>query len=415
MKSNRTRLVAGTVSAIVLSAPLALAFVPSLIITNLTGTMHVVQDAPCGDAVDARTSIAGGRMDITPSLVRGDVIGAPVLFHLTRADVFFTPFSVPINCFGLSATVDFREIGVRLASAVTFPGEAVGGPDERLYRFSIPKEQIALYKSVLDNAPFSQPETIYVRPSEDITGLIDLRGGTVQMHVALASRLRLRLGCVRNRCLIDETFDGTQTAEVSGLIHVPGTDTDRDRVVDLYDNCPLVANPTQSPVATPVITAPRNVTLNSCQVDDVVLADASDVCNARPVALDSNAPARFGPGRTVVRWRANDGIDPIVTAQTVVRVTDRTPPSVSCTAVPATTAAGLFRVSAADDCAGRTTVRLGSYSLADEEVIRITQTTRPGVRLVGRFGGIRHFQVGPGDGVIRATDAAGNAASVACQ
>jgi hypothetical protein len=415
MKSNRTRLVAGVVSAMVLSSPLAMAFVQPLIFTNLTGTLRIVQGVPCGGVVDVSTSIADGRMDITPSLQRGDAIG-PALFHLTRLDLFFTPFSVTHECNGIKATAEFREIGVRLARSVRFRAEAIGGREDQQYRFSIPKEQFLIFESVLDNAPVQQPETSYRRPSEDVTGLIDLRRGTAELHIVLSSKLRFRAGCVGNRCVIDEEREGVQTTDVSGIRHVPGTDRDADGVPDLSDNCPRVPNTNQSPVATPVITAPPDVTLTSCQATSIGTARAEDRCNGRPVAIFNNAPVRFTVGPNRVTWSGNDGIDPIVTDEQTVTVTgDSTPPSPSCTAVRAP--GGSFRVAGNDNCAGPTTLKLGSFTLGDHEVIQIQETGKPGVRLLGTVGPdqIRHFQVGKGEATVIATDAAGNSARAACR
>jgi hypothetical protein len=213
MNSNRTRLVAGVWSAILLSAPLALALTPNLILTNFAGTLRIAQHVPCGGVVDASTSIAGGLMDITPSQGRNGV-----QFHLTRLEVTYAPFAVQHECNGIRATADFREIGVRLAAAVKFTGEPIGNPDDLQYRFSIPKDQFLMFHSVVDNAPVQQPQTGYKRPSEDVTGVIDLRRGTTQLHVALTSRLRFRAGCVGDRCVIDEELSGTQTTFVTASV-----------------------------------------------------------------------------------------------------------------------------------------------------------------------------------------------------
>ena len=80
MNSNRTRLLAGIVSAIVLSAPLAQALAPNLTLTNFTGTLRIAQGVPCGGVVEAKTTVAGGRMDIAPVIARGEVVGQ---FYLT--------------------------------------------------------------------------------------------------------------------------------------------------------------------------------------------------------------------------------------------------------------------------------------------------------------------------------------------
>ena len=411
MRSMHTRLLAGTVMAIVLSAPSAQAQVRGLTLTNLKGTLHVTQGVPCGGVVEATTSIAGGRMDVTPLLSRSDAIG-PVQFHLSRLEMFYTPFSVQHSCHGIEATADFREIGVRLANAVTFRGDPIS---PTRYRFTIPREQFGISESVLNNLPVPQPERAYRRPSEDVTGEIDLSRGTALLHIALVSRLRFRAGCVGPFCAIDEEHDGRQVTEISAIGYAPTRDVDHDGVVDLYDNCPLVPNPTQSPVATPILTPPPDVTVSSCQSPDIGTATAGDVCHARPVAITNNAPAKFSIGPNLVTWRASDGIAPPVFAQQQVTVAgpDTTAPTLSCTP---TAHPRQHRVTAADDCGSRLSLKLGSFSLDNGEVIQIEETGKPGVRFLGTVGNdrIRHFQVGKGQGLVMATDDAGNVARAAC-
>ena len=60
---------------------------------------------------------------------------------------------------------------------------------------------------------------------------------------------------------------------------------------------------------------------------------------------------------------------------------------------------------------------VGSFVLANGETIKLTQTPgKSGVKFVNTMGPeqIRHFQVGPGEPVITATDGAGNNTSVTC-
>jgi hypothetical protein len=219
MTSKRIRLVTGVLMATVLSAPLAMALASRLTFNSLQGTLHVVQRVPCGGLVDLTTTIAGGRMDITPlQQHRGD---PEAQFELARLSLFVTPFTLQHECLGVTATAEFREIGIRLASTVRFSGQPIGIPEDRQYRFSIPKNDVLLFASVLDNLPVKQPETQYRRPSEDVTGVIDLRRNTAQLHVVLASNLRFRVGCVDGRCLIDERAAGTQTADITAAIVSP--------------------------------------------------------------------------------------------------------------------------------------------------------------------------------------------------
>ena len=220
MNTKRLRSVAGILSAMVLSAPVALAYIPSLVFTDLGGSLQIVQDVPCGNVVNVSTPIAGGRMEVIP-LAGMRTGGVDAGFQLTHMELSFAPFAVQHQCKGIRATAEFRAIGAQLVKAVSFTGEALGAPEDQIYRFTIPKEEFLIFESVVDNAPVPQPQTAYKKPSEDVTGLIDLRQGTTQMQVVLTSELRFRAGCVGNRCRIDEVRQGTQTTNVRAAIQVP--------------------------------------------------------------------------------------------------------------------------------------------------------------------------------------------------
>ncbi len=409
MNTKQTVLVAAAVSAMMISAPRAHAEGSRpLIVTAPTGTVRIQQALPCGDPVDGTRPIAGGWIEVTPA-----VVSERVMITLSRVEMFLTPFSVHRACAGIDATAEFSEIGVRLASGVTVAAVAGTGDAAGQYSFTIPKDQFLIYESILDNVGGRQPERAFQKPNEDVTGVIDLRKQTVQIHVALASQLHFRAGCVGDRCAIDVVKDGTQTADIVGAITPPTQDRDGDGRPDVLDNCPLVANPSQSLVATPIFRAPSDVTLYSCRDHSLGTPTAADICHARPVLIKNNAPAQFAVGRNVVTWTGNDGVDPVVGASQTVTIVDTTAPTVSCTSV--NPAAFTFQVAGSDDCAGATTLRLGSYTIANGEVIAIQTTAEYGVRLVRSTDGIRHFLVGRGQGVIMATDAAGNAARAVCQ
>ena len=224
MKTQLTLLVAGILSAIAWTGPPASAADQQpLVITDLRGAVRTQLTLPCGDSVDETTRIEAGRMDIRPEILMREREIVSVLFDLTRLDLFLTPFAVHRACAGIDATAAFREIGVRLAGSVRFPGQEVGAPGSGQYRFIIPKEQFLIYESIVDNAPVPQPETRYQRPSQDVFGVIDLPRKTVQLHVVLNTKVRFRVGCVRGgRCLIDQKEDVTQTADlvaVGGSCH----------------------------------------------------------------------------------------------------------------------------------------------------------------------------------------------------
>jgi hypothetical protein len=326
--------------------------------------------------------------------------------------MFFTPFSVQHECLGLKVDVQFLQIGVQLANTIRFTGQSLG--DGR-YHFVIPKREFLMYQSVVTDLPVPQPTDAYKRPSEDVTGELDLRRGTAGLHIVLSTRLRFRLGCVHKRCVIDEIKEGTQTTDVTGRLFHPGTDSDADGVGDLKDNCPLVPNPTQSPIATPVLTPPADLTVGSCQPSSIGTAKADDVCRDRPVAISNNASPKFVIGPNIVEWRATDGIDPPVFARQQVTVSgpDTRPPTLACTPVGHPRR---YRPTAEDDCGGRLTLKLGTFVLENGEEIQIEETGKPGVRLIGTVGkfGIKHFQVGKGESLVLATDDSGNIARAAC-
>jgi hypothetical protein len=307
MRTNRTLLVTVVATGMMLSAAVASAASQSLTITNLQGTVRIAQDLPCDQTVQVDTTIQSGHLDLAYQIQREGV-----LLDFARLDVFITPFSVEGNCDGVGASVNFREIGLKLASAVIFPGEPVGGLEDRLYRFRIPKEQFLLFESVLDDSGAPQPKTLYKRPSEDVTGLIDLgRNKSVQLHVVLTDEVQFKAGCERNRCLIDETHTGTTTSDVLAAV-IPGP----------------------------------------------------------------------------------------------------TPPIVSCT--PTAPPGSTFNVFASDETA--VVIKLGTFTLANEETFQLQETGQPGVRLVETSRtGVRHFQVGPGEAFVTATDTEGNVAIAFCK
>src|SRR5262245_9096241 len=177
MKTTRMLLVAGAVTAVVLSAPIANAVVfRPLVVNNPTGAVHIQQGLPCGGQLDPTRSIIGGRIDVTPSAIPPPprVDAAPqIFFNLTRMDLLLEPFSVRHQCRGIEVTAEFYEIGLQLARAVVVPGEE-DGPGTGRFRFTIPKDQFLVYQSVRDNFPFPQPERMYKKPSEAVTGVIDL-------------------------------------------------------------------------------------------------------------------------------------------------------------------------------------------------------------------------------------------------
>jgi hypothetical protein len=176
--------------------------------------------------------------------------------------------------------------------------------------------------------------------------------------VVLGTRVTFRAGCVPGLgCVINETHNGTLTADLAGTIVFP--DADGDGVPDRTDNCKFTANPTQATVATPTLTPPPAVTLDSCLSRNFGVAAAADVCNGLPVTVTSDAPTQFDLGANLVTWRAADSMSRVATATQTVTIVDTTPPTF--TSVPPNVfmnncgPASLGLPTATDDCAGQPT------------------------------------------------------------
>jgi hypothetical protein len=371
------------------------------VVVNLAGSLHIEQDIPC-EFVDKRTAVSGGQILLSPA--EGLDVGGGKLFALSQANVTFAPFSVTGSCAGISRTRHYDAVGVQLARAVSFTAVPIAG---NAYAVTIPKDDFLVYEtSIVDG----EPEVGYKRPSQDVTGAIDLATRIVTMHVVLATRIHFEAGCAFGHCLIDETDDGTLTADISGVLMLP--DVDADGVPDRDDNCKFTPNPDQTPVPTPVVTPPPPVTLTSCVDRNIGMATAIDVCDRTTVAITNDAPAAFHAGLNVVTWTGTAGKGRTGTATQDVTVIDTMPPTVSCTAVRPQ---GNSFVVAADDICGEPVIRLGTYVLNDGEQIKIEQTGQGGVRFIDLVDGFRHFHVGKGQAIVSATDSSSNTATAVCR
>ena len=217
MKTNRTLLVAAGLSATVLSAALATAVdLQPLVVPNPVGTLHMQQSLPCDKLVAVDTDVTGGRIEMSPA--RGlDLEGGDKIFNLTRMTLLFKRFTVRGDCRGIRDTHKVSEIAVQLASAVSFRAPAAG---RDTYFVRIPRDQILLTETFTDNGA---PKIVYLRPSNEVTGLINLTGGTVRLHIEVGALLQFRAGCTSLGCTIDEILPGTQTADIAGAIVFPAT------------------------------------------------------------------------------------------------------------------------------------------------------------------------------------------------
>jgi len=466
-------LVIGGASGIALAATLVHgADLRPMVVRNITGNLHIVQQVPC-DTLTVDTKVTRGRIVITPA--EGINVAGGKAFELVGFTISFEPFTMSDSCRGFEASRTYNLLSVQLARAVAFIASNRGG----VFSVTIPKEKFLIYETaVVDGRSL---EKAFGHPSQDVTGTIDLKGGTAAMRVVVARRIHFAVGCDVRPCAIDEEDPGILTVNLSGTIAFP--DSDGDGVPDRSDNCRFVANPDQSPVATPTIVAPTAVTLASCTDHHIGVARATDVCDGGPVTVTDDAPATFPPRSTIVTWTAQDQKQRTATATQTVTVVDTTPPvfsfvppditrnacgpvalgvpaatddcggpvtftnnapasfgagetpvtwtatdvagnhatavqivtvrdtvaSLSC--VPVRSPGGSFQVAAC----GAPTIRLGGFTIANGEVIKIEETGQHGVTLINVADGVRHFHVGKGEGVVVATDGSGNITAAVCR
>jgi hypothetical protein len=346
MKTKWILLVVAGLSVIV--APARSASMPRWIATPLTGNLHIFQEIPVCSNISFDTPVVGGKIEIAPA--DGFAMGPTKTFAFTRMSVFFNGFHISKSCLGTDEDQTYSEVSSQLAQAVTFTA-TVGSPG--IYNFTIPKESFLVQQSaiVARNSNPAGPESKFKHPAEDVTGFIDMNLARVHVRVKMATSMKFEFGP------ISETRPGSQTAEIDGTIAFP--DTDGDTVSDFTDNCRFTANPLQNPIATPVITAPPNATLNSCLDHQFGFARAADVCDGRPVTVSNNAPVQFAIGPNTVLWSGNDGVNPVVQATQTVTIDDTTDPFF--TSIPPDIAlnncvgTALGTPTATDDCAGTVT------------------------------------------------------------
>jgi hypothetical protein len=350
-KTMMLLLTGGLLSAAALATTLAVsADVQPATATNLTGTLRIQQGIPCDNDVDQTTPVTGGRIQLTPA--EGIDVAGGKQFTLTTVQVTFAPFSITRSCLGFSQTRSYSEIGVQLARSVTFVATPLGS---NVFSITIPKGDFLIYEAAIQNG---DPEAGYLQPKQDVTGTLDLNTGALSVTVAVANSVHFQAGCVPVvGCAIDETKSGTLTATIAGTIGFP--DSDADGVPDRADNCRFVANPDQTPVPTPVVSAPPGVTLASCTAHTIGEATAVDVCDATPVTITSNAPPVFSVGSNLVTWTGVDAKGRSGAATQNVTVDDTTapiftsiPPDISLNNCVAT---NLGLPTATDDCAGTPT------------------------------------------------------------
>jgi hypothetical protein len=318
--------------ASVLAFAPASALAANAVVVNPTGQMHVYLSVTGADDIDGDVPIASGRLELAPA--EGVPVAGGRFFMLTLASLRIADFNVDHS---LYEERRFREVSVRQREAVGFTALEVS---PGVYNFSIPRTQVTYEGNMVVNGDI---ETGVDRPSEAVTGTIDLNAGTMSARVKVPKHY----GCSVWPCSVD----GHLTITLSGVL---GPDTDGDGIRDGADNCPLLPNPSQRRVISPVITPPPDITLVTCQHRSIGRATAVDVCEAYPTEVTDDMPPAWQPGATVVGWRASTPTGRISGASQTVTVIDRTPPAFTVAPKPISVdtcgPVDLGPAVAADDC-----------------------------------------------------------------
>jgi hypothetical protein len=299
------------VLSIPMAALVALSAAPALaagnaVITNPVGGMRIRLEVRAADNVDQTAPITQGRIELAPA--EGRPVAGGRFFLLASARLRFADFSIDRWNFPQQ---NFRQVAVHLAQAVPFTATPAA---PGVFTFSIPRERFLLEGSAVVNGEATSGTD---RPSQAVTGTIDLNAGTFQATVVVPKRH----GCGTFGCAVR----GTLTVTMFGVL---GPDTDGDGIRDGIDNCPLVPNPHQRPVSSPVITPPPDITLVTCGQKAIGRPAAVDLCEGLPiVAMSAELPSQWSLGLNRVTWTARTESGRVGGAMQQVTVVDRTAPA----------------------------------------------------------------------------------------
>jgi Thrombospondin type 3 repeat len=149
---------------------------------------------------------------------------------------------------------------------------------------------------------------------------------------------------------LDGTFGSSVAETLDPSLYVPvevGTDSDGDGIVDQVDNCPLVSNPSQAAVPSPIVVVGSPI--RGCDVANLEPPLAEDVCFGDPVTVTPNITS-VHPGTSSITWTATDSRGQVATAIQAI------------SNLPALAASGLVQIADRGKVSGGSIVSLGTSS-----------------------------------------------------
>src|SRR5882762_1116739 len=172
MKTTWMLLVIGSASGIALAATLVHgADRRPMVVKNITGNLHIVQKIPC-DTVTRDTPVTQGRIVISPA--EGVDVPGGKSFVLIGFTISFAPFTMSGSCLGVGGSRHYSFLSVQLRQAVAFTASDRG---DGVLNVTIPKDELLISEAAVVDDRISEKSVTH--PSQDVTGTIDLRRGTV--------------------------------------------------------------------------------------------------------------------------------------------------------------------------------------------------------------------------------------------
>jgi hypothetical protein len=276
----------------------------NMVVEHPSGQLRIQLSIPLASDVDQTTPITAGRIEIAPG--EGVAVPGGRYFVLTLANLRFGDFTIDRWVFEAQ---HFRDVALQAHEVVPFTAQTAS---PGVYTFSIPPSAITVHGAADVNGELKAGID---RPSQ-VTGTIDLNAGTFQATAVVPKHQ----GCSWS---VHCSVDGHLTVTVSGIL---GPDTDGDGIRDSADNCPLVPNPRQQRIVSPIVTDPPDITLVTCAHSSIGRPTAVDLCERLPVAVSDDLPSDWRIGATVVNWTARTESGRVSSAKQQVTVIDKTPP-----------------------------------------------------------------------------------------